>query len=784
MASRTVIPSVDSTRNFFIDEDDYVFASEQQHGRTIDDATNEQVDASVSQNSVPRMEVTDQYSATGEEEDEGTNIYSEKNEIHPNNPHENDEGNDEDDAQQFNGCFERLAKLVARNPRTFFWTALIVAFGTSAFGLIYGEFSIEVTSSGWTTRGTFISDRQSQSILVRSNKKRLFSGGEEEWVDLTENIQPSWENEIEELRAGDRRRRRGLEVLTEGHNQGRPLQLPSKMTDSLFRRLQDSVGSFDTSTIEGMEGCDFSVYTENSFTRQTRLWPVWKSQTEDTSLLSPKALRDICVAEENTQRILEKQGLCFGCDEGCLPPYSMVLLVRLAIPGGFDMSCDALSTAWEPFYPAMELQVQQCVADTKELALNTAEGEIEELPPSCPPYFDTALVDAQVDENKRVTFSSSIFVTTANSETTDKMYEHVDSFDRGSTLVIGAYDTQNDTFRFKFEDESISSDMSLAAVSAIVVIVAIMVHTKSPFITLVGLLQIVFSFPLSYTIYTLVLRLDFFPFLNFIGIFIVFALGADDVFVAIDKWKNARLQHPDASTQAIAAMALPDAAGAMFLTTLTTSVAFFATAICPVAPVKLFAIFCGMLVALDYVMCVVLIFPCLCMYDINLESTRREGRRKNYFISLQGATACKPRDTVYEDTAMEERQQHDEEAAEVDYDNEDNKPNQMEQEERNKPGHNPIFIQRVLVGYYNILHRIRWFLLIICLGALALAAYYSTTMTLPDTLDVRLLDESVQFEQSGLWRQNLLREALGETGVNNFVFWGVTPADTGNHSKS
>jgi predicted RND superfamily exporter protein len=73
-------------------------------------------------------------------------------------------------------------------------------------------------------------------------------------------------------------------------------------------------------------------------------------------------------------------------------------------------------------------------------------------------------------------------------------------------------------------------------------------------------------------------------------VFVTFPLGANDVFVAVDMWKNARLEHPKASTECIAAIALPDAAGAMFLTILTTAVAFFATAICPVAPVKMFAI--------------------------------------------------------------------------------------------------------------------------------------------------------------------------------------------------
>jgi Patched family len=68
-----------------------------------------------------------------------------------------------------------------------------------------------------------------------------------------------------------------------------------------------------------------------------------------------------------------------------------------------------------------------------------------------------------------------------------------------------------------------------------------------------------------------ILQFDFFPFLNFLGIYVVFAIGADDVFVAVDKWKNARLQHPMAATEDIAAIALPDSAAAMFLTSVRYS---------------------------------------------------------------------------------------------------------------------------------------------------------------------------------------------------------------------
>ena len=85
----------------------------------------------------------------------------------------------------------------------------------------------------------------------------------------------------------------------------------------------------------------------------------------------------------------------------------------------------------------------------------------------------------------------------------------------------------------------------------------------------------------AYFVYYFIGGVVFFPFLNFIGIFVVFALGADDVFVAVDKWKNARNELPSGTTEQVAALALPDAAYSMLLTSLTTAVAFFGTAICP-----------------------------------------------------------------------------------------------------------------------------------------------------------------------------------------------------------
>ena len=162
-----------------------------------------------------------------------------------------------------------------------------------------------------------------------------------------------------------------------------------------------------------------------------------------------------------------------------------------------------------------------------------------------------------------------------------------------------------------------------------------------------------------------------FPFLNFIGFFVAAALGADDVFVAVDKWKNARLSNPEGTTGDVAAVALTSAASAMLLTTSTTAVAFFATTICPVAPILCFAVFCGLLIVFNYFLNIAFIFPALCIYDRWLINGR-----SNFCI------AC----------CMKSKEEDDDEEMKSD----DNKKESL--------------IHRILTFYFILLHKFRYFL--------------------------------------------------------------------------
>ena len=110
-----------------------------------------------------------------------------------------------------------------------------------------------------------------------------------------------------------------------------------------------------------------SFYQPAVMTSDTRLWPVWKTNSASTTALDADVMRQQCLAEEDTQSILEENGLCFGCpDNKCLPPFSVVFYARLQVENGFDMTCDELAEAWRPLQSSAEQEWQQSVVTLKE----------------------------------------------------------------------------------------------------------------------------------------------------------------------------------------------------------------------------------------------------------------------------------------------------------------------------------------------------------------------------------------------------------------------------------
>jgi len=690
------------------------------------------------------------------------------------------------ETQQY-GLLERLARGVARWPKTCLIVSLFVATILSFIGIYFGNFEIVVENVGWPSRGTVVADRQTQNLLVRQHSLKLSNPNISSyyWEDLTTNIQPGWETGPREEDKKDK------PVDTNGNNRAlsENMFIRRVLSENMLGEQNDSIKRRNITTF--LDECDVNVYLDPSFLLRQKLWPIWEvasgkgSRQAPTSATDPEVLEDLCLAEEHTQQVLQDNRLCFGCDEGCLPPYSIVLYARFAVPYGLNMNCSELAAGWSLVREEEEASWRKCIEYWKgtDGDLDAMLGVKNRGP--CPTFFSPALVDKWFEQTGRVQYTSSLFVTNFSP---DRLYAVSDDFDRGTERIEGAYDTQFQLFTEYFANEIVVRDTMLAIGGCIVTTTAMILHTRSPFLTFVGLFQIILAFPLSYFIYYFVMGLVFFPFLNLIGIFVIFALGADHVFVAVDKWKNARNDYPYLSTEDIAGKALPSAGKAMILTTITTAVAFFGSAICPIAPIVLFATFSGMLIVIDYILDVLVMFPCLCIYDSY--RFQRNGcmdfrRRNNRFPPVPLNEGLEPGSISSNGGAVGEKS---EDCGDVELSittkeckKKAVKANDIQRSELDKESES--YIRRLLHGYYGFLHSWRRVLLVLSFTALGVCAYFASTLQKPDTpTEIQLLDDGIEYEKNRQWRSNLLLDSvLKESGSDAQVVFGLQPADTGDH---
>ena len=163
----------------------------------------------------------------------------------------------------------------------------------------------------------------------------------------------------------------------------------------------------------------------------------------------------------------------------------------------------------------------------------------------------------------------------------------------------------------KFMD-IIARDALLAMIAFFYVYLYLQIHTGSFMLASLGMLQVIMPFPMGYFIYKVIFQVHNFYGLSSLTLFIVLAIGADDIFVFMDAWVQANMQpRHDTCTYMNGrfAHAWFNSGKAMGITSLTTMCAFLATMSSPLLEVKYFGTFAATLVALDY-MLVMTFFAC------------------------------------------------------------------------------------------------------------------------------------------------------------------------------
>ncbi len=403
------------------------------------------------------------------------------------NSHGNDGHDDDDDVKAYKpgrsslifSFPQRYASSIARRPATHLTAALLLSIALLIIVVTKGNLHIDAPGLGWLTKGTVIANRAAQ-------------------VQLT--------NEM--LRGGEDDRR---SLLEEG-----ALYCSGKWYES--DKLLDPI--------------------------ELNLVSFWKiPDMSEKSALDADALYEMCRKEEHMLNMLSENDLCHKClididqEERCIQPYSLVGLARLYLLarrsslgfGDFQLddglgtehllpsvSCAKLRQSWsratQSQFEKVLLECTNYLLEEKQLkpASNTDYSECKNFP-----MMAASLVDDQFVETGRVQYTTSIFATKNDAASIKSMYylEKANLFqayeDKISSFEDEVHDVGMNTlyltpkqgFYELFLDENVSSDVAKSAGGLLVAAICVLIHTSSPFLTILGLVQILLTLPVGYFVF-------------------------------------------------------------------------------------------------------------------------------------------------------------------------------------------------------------------------------------------------------------------------------------------
>ena len=193
-------------------------------------------------------------------------------------------------------------------------------------------------------------------------------------------------------------------------------------------------------------------------------------------------------------------------------------------------------------------------------------------------------------------------------------------------------------FNLKYDifGEYLTQEVYLPALGISLVILLMWIYVGSLFITIMTILSMIMSLILAYFVYRVILQIPFFPFMNLTTIILLVGIGADDAFVYSDLWKRTRGDHPNTPLILVVMETLRHAAVSMFVTSFTTSSAFFANAISNITSIKCFGIFAGTAILINFLFTITWLPAVVVIYEqyfarvLNLGKEKRESRTYLY----------------------------------------------------------------------------------------------------------------------------------------------------------
>ena len=174
--------------------------------------------------------------------------------------------------------------------------------------------------------------------------------------------------------------------------------------------------------------------------------------------------------------------------------------------------------------------------------------------------------------------------------------------------------------RSKDSSSVIQYDLSWAGASILAVWVYMSFHTGSVFVGTLGMFEILMSFPVSIFIYRVLFRVSYLGNIQILSVFVVLGVGADDVFVFFDAFKQSAFEPTSISGTLLGRVTYTArrASKAISVTSFTTMMAFMATAMSKVMPISAFGILSATMIFVLFVVNVLFFPPALVLYERHL----------------------------------------------------------------------------------------------------------------------------------------------------------------------
>ena len=150
-------------------------------------------------------------------------------------------------------------------------------------------------------------------------------------------------------------------------------------------------------------------------------------------------------------------------------------------------------------------------------------------------------------------------------------------------------------------------DLMLAVASFIFIFLFMWLQTGSLWITTWAVFSVLSSFNITNLIYRIVFDYRYIGIFHVLSVFIILGIGADDIFVFIDTWKQSQKNKYKSLVHRLSDV-YRHAAKAMFITSFTTIVAFLSNVSSPLLAISSFGLFSAVLVTVNYIS-VIVFFP-------------------------------------------------------------------------------------------------------------------------------------------------------------------------------